>query len=423
MKKIALLRLALMLVPHSAFAERLYTSGFEWQTETAGVEFSSGDAGATREINTSDSSKIRTASSSMRVNPTAGNSWFGQVFRATPSNVESFTRIYINFETLPGSGTPEIFGFWNSSTVAMEASIRFDSVNGTLQLHGRDGTQYGSDSSALSADTWYMIELRLISDTAGGSADIYARLDGVEFASTLTGLASTFNAVYVGAPSVSSTYDIYYDDWAINNNVTATQNTYPGSGKVAIVRPNAAGDTNCSVGNYTMINEVPPSNTITSGSTICELRTNPSSGDFNVTDSAHAGIDSYDTITLVQLFARMTESAAGASNYTVRVKSASGGSASTSASVDAGDATVRTMPSGTTNWGLTKVIPLDPTTGVAWTPTGTNSIDNMQIGAATTDGAPDSNIVTYMAAVEFVDGSPPPAGAPPQTKSAVYFID
>ncbi|MEK7071553.1 MAG: hypothetical protein AAB943_01290, partial [Patescibacteria group bacterium] len=48
----------------------------------------------------------------------------------------------------------------------------------------------------------------------------------------------------------------------------------------------------------------------------------------------------------------------------------------------------------------------DPTTTVAWTVTGTNSLANMQVGVTAIDADPDMNITSISAVVEYVLATP-----------------
>lgn len=199
-----------------------------------------------------------------------------------------------------------------------------------------------------------------------------------------------------------------FDDIAINNTSGSVNNSYPGEGNIVVALPTGAGDNAATTGIFSYINEVPPSDTATSGSTMIELDANPTIGDYNMTDSATLGIDSYDTINAIAPIARIREETAGTSNYTLRIKSAAAGTTTSSSSLDAGNATPRTNPSGTTAFANVFISETDPTTGVAWTPTGTNSIDNMQVGVGTTDGTPDTWCLTLAAMIEYVNGAAPP---------------
>jgi hypothetical protein len=323
-------------------------------------------------------------------------------------------RFYIYVQALPTLLSDSLVELYNATETTSRLSIAI-TPSGTLQLHKGNiaATQIGSDSAAISLNTWYMIEIKA---EDGGTTEAEARIDGVVFASG-TDAAYNFAAgmFYLGPTNGSTSLIVNYDDIALNNNSGANQNSYPGEGQVVLALPTGAGDSAATTGVFSFINEIPPSNTATSGSTMVELDVNPTNGDYNMTNSSTLGIDSYDTITLVSVYARIREETAGTSNYTLRIKSASGAAVSSSASVDAGDTTPRTNPSGTAAFANSLIAYTDPTTGVAWTPTGTNSIDNMQVGVGTTDGTPDTWCLWLGAYIEYREGTPavPSSGVAP----------
>lgn len=394
--------LLLLVIPTGADAARLYTMGFEWNSITSGVEWTT----TTGTIATS-TTVVRSGQYSMRVNASASTGYIYHNYLAADS-APAFARCYFRFASFP-AGLTTIAQIVDTAG-ATGAMVRINST-GTLELWNSTTAQLGSDSSALSLNTWYRIEW---SHIAGGAR---AMIDGVDFASSTVAHTNGDNMSRVRCGVIdSATMDVYVDDVAVNNNANGSQTSFPGAGSIVRVVPTGDGDNNCTsgAGDWANVNEVPPSNTATAGGTnICELDTTTSIADFNVTNSSTAGIDSYDTITLVWIWGRVREEAAGTSNYTLRMKSASGGTTSVSSSQDAGDATtVRTNPSGTTAFSVKHVTYTDPTTGIAWTPTGTNSIDNMQIGAATTDGTPDTWLTTIAGMIEYVDGTPPAGGTP-----------
>jgi hypothetical protein len=399
-----------LLMPSQAQAARLYTSGFEQQTNTAGEEFSSNGIG-TGGVQTTTK---RTGAAAMRINPTGANSWMGQVFKSGVNQTESFCRIYFNYATRPSSGTPEVMGFWNSGAVTRQGYVRYDSTNNTLELRDATGTQVGSDSATISASTWYRLELRLIGGS-GADSTLEAKLDGTTIATQTLGPGGSFDACYLGAASETGTYDMYIDDWAINDTSGSAQTGYPGNGSIVMVVPTAQGD-----GEPSGCNNTSPCGDSNTWNRIDEVNPNDATdfididtaidADWNVTDSSTAGIDSYDTITLVQVNARTREEAAAATQFHMRIKSASGGSTSSTSNVDLGNTTWRTSASGGNNNMLNRLVSYtDPTTGVAWTPTGTNSVDNMQLSVGIGD-SDDVDVSTVWANVEYVDGSPPASG-------------
>src|SRR4051794_14931050 len=133
---------------------RLYTCGFELQSVTAGIEFTSSGTNCT--ISTAT---FRSGAAAVRVNPSAAFLWFGQVL---PSLLATslYVRTYIYVASAPAVGkTAEVISVYQSVVVARRAGVLL--TNGlTLQLIDSNGTQVGSDSAALSLNTWYMVEVR-----------------------------------------------------------------------------------------------------------------------------------------------------------------------------------------------------------------------------------------------------------------------
>jgi hypothetical protein len=380
---------------------RFYTCGFEMQTVTAGFEFDTVNG-----TPTIDATTKRSGAASMKCLGNAGDPFMQHTYMGTGVATNRFFRAYVRIHVPYVNNARAIFGF-RDATNGNLGYFRIN-ANNTLELWDEQSVaQQGSDSSALSNNTWYRLEMSYNRTTGA----LVGYIDGVSFASGSTITGADANMVRMGmidnaAGDESSEFN--FDDIAINDSAgSTTQTGLPGEGRLVIALPTGAGDNAADTGNASMINEIPPSDTATSGSTMIELDTTTSIGDYAMTDSSTLGIDSYDTITLVDVLARVREEAAGTSNYTLRIKSASGGTTTSSSSVDAGNATPRTNPSSTTAFQIKLVSTLDPTTGIAWTPTGTNSIDNMQCGAATTDGTPDIWVLWLGAYVEWVDQAAP----------------
>lgn len=398
-----------------ANAARLFSTGFEWQSVTAGVEW----------VTTTGSPAISTSikhagAASMRANPTAATAFGAINFRAD-AVANAYLRTYVYIASAPGADV-SILQYCDSADFC-GAKLKLTSGR-QLKCDNNDGSLTTTGSATLSTATWYLIDM--FYDETGNTCT--AKID------TTTDInAATVDDVGGGGrirwgAIDSATTDLYFDDVGVNNTAAGgTQTSYLGAGNIVIATSTAAGSSLCTTGNHTMISEIPPSNTLTSGSTMCELDTTTTNGMFNMTDTSGAGglgIDSYDTISLVYLVARMREDTAGATNYLLRIKSAATAATSSSAAADAGDATtVRTNPTGTTAFATSLIAYTDPTTAVAWTPTGTNSIDNMQAGVGTTDGAPDSWVATFAAMIEYVDGAAPGGGTPATSKQHVIDDD
>ena len=397
-------------VPHFVSASRVWQSGFETQTLTGypGYEISMvGSVGLTINSTIKHSGSVSALLTSL-VSGTAK----GQFFSSALGNVDRYGRVYI-YLTTSTNATTSIATFADGGAVP-KVAVKLNR-NDTLALYssstGGTMTQIGSNSSVLTKNTWYRLELRAdISKEAG--ADIFdARLDGISFASTtIDSVTSTLASFSFGGnltKETATTIGIYFDDYGYNLSTGAAPTSWVGEGNMVLLLPTAAGDGAAEQGTYANIDEVPQSNTTTTAERI-DLYYTTSSAFYNVTDSATAGIDSYDTVTLVSVIAKVSEAVAGTSNWRMGVKSASGGTIASTSRVDAGDASlVRANPNGTTIFGSNLIQTTDPTTAAAWTPTGTNSIDNMQVGVQTTDGNPDIWVTGLYTIVEYIDGSPP----------------
>lgn len=389
---------------------RLYSCGFELQSVTVGMEFNKGG------LNNNGTggggivtANMRSGAACMRLNMTAANNWFGQVFKSAVSTTQAQSRIYIKFNSLP-TGQSEIMGYWNSGAATRATWIRFDNTTSTLQLMNTSAVQIGSNSAAITTGVWYIIELLSTGTTT--NATVTARLgldDGstpTSFATSTTAASATFDACYLGTPQTVGTYDMLIDDWVINDSVGAPS-SFPGPGLLTFLQPNAAGDNNGwltqvggtagSANNFTRVNEVPP-NDVTSynaSATISVI------DDFNITNTPST-IGANDTINVVQVGVRYTGASASAdSAFQVRIKKASAGTVTSSTAITPASVTWFTNAAAAPFlYPLT--LPLDPG-GSAWTKA---SLDTTQIGYAistsNTNAARISNIWMY------VDSTPAP---------------
>lgn len=238
-------------------------------------------------------------------------------FKSTADGV-LFSRIAVYFTSFPSSGSSMVLWHISQSSGSTIASINITS-GGVLQLKDGDNAaaQVGSDSSALSTSTWYVIELKTDN---GGSPEMEARLGTVSFASGSMTAANNAGRIGFGLrDSVTSTLNV--DDIAANDSTnfagtggSSGQNSWVGDSKIIILRPNAAGDANMfatqvggtagSSNNFTRVNEVTPDDaTSYNGS-----NTANDEDMFNVDAS---GIGSNDVVNVVTVYGRRRESASG----------------------------------------------------------------------------------------------------------------
>ena len=409
---IVLILILLGSLPIITSAFRLQTFGFENQTLTAGEEFTSaGCGGGWCSINTTaTTSAVHSGSASFRSAPTsAAFSWIGNVFRADGSVTKAYARCHFYYENLPATNPVEMCSFWDSVASNRRSTVVLTS-GGVGQLLTDDNSQIGSNSSALSANTWYCVQLMTFSNGAGAS-EIAGSIETGEctdsptpFASSVTTTIADFNAVYVGTPNASSAYSAFWDDLAVNDEATtkgSTQISYPAGGKIVYLRPTASGDTAATTGTFADIDETDP-NDATDFLTLDETT---SIGCYNITDTTGL-IDSYDTIKLADIGIRIREEASAVTSYQFGWKSQASGLVASSTAQDAGDTTWRTNQTGTTAMTNRMSTTTDPQDNGAIS---TTDLDNGQICAASLD-ADDLNVSTLWLMVEYTDGTPPASG-------------
>jgi hypothetical protein len=188
-------------------------NGAELNSSTAGMEAISVNG----TIAPSTTQK-RSGSYAWRANPTAGIGWIAQ--ELYDSNVQTVSRhlFWIRVATMPDQSTM----IWSLATTsdAIVANITM-TTGGVLQF--RNGanvaaTQLGSDSSALSTNTWYAVYVEFDCTTLASSA-FSAKIDDVTWTSA-TGFTANnaVGRVLVGVQTAATTADIYYDDIVASDN-------------------------------------------------------------------------------------------------------------------------------------------------------------------------------------------------------------
>ena len=159
---------------------------------------------------------------SMRCN--AAESEVSAKMRGDPgSAVDNVVRVYVRFTSFPASLT-KIIQLVDAG--GDHTSIRVNST-GTLELWDDPGLfQLGSDSSALSLNTWYRVELD--SGTTHAGDDVLARLNGTQFAAAIAHSGgATWRQFEIGIMG-AVTSDAYFDSVGINDHAGTTNNSWPG---------------------------------------------------------------------------------------------------------------------------------------------------------------------------------------------------
>lgn len=368
---------------------RLWSNGFELQSTTSGMEWDT----TTGSPSISTTNVHSGGAASLRCNPTAATAFIYHAFRVD-AQTKTFIRFYLRVDTRPASDT--VILKLEDSTPASVMSLRLSSA-GTLKVWADpSNVQVGSSSSALAIGQWYRIEFAY--DDADANNLVSARIDGVDFVTNATGDdIAGWGRIGLGIVS-SATADIYIDDVAINDTSGSDQNSYPGAGSIIHLHPNAAGDN--SGGTVTgaatrqaALDEITPNDST-------DYVTLTSTGD--IIDVGVEDLTNAASVTLVQVGHRASMASAAAGSVALRIKSASGGTVTSSSQV-VRNTTAWSTHDDTVNLHQYKLTAYtDPTTGTAWTVTGTNSIANMQIGLSSTDVTPNPSVTALWALVEYI---------------------
>lgn len=227
---------------------RLWTSGWEIEglgaTAVVDPPFTSGTI-------TRDTVVFRSGLASMKCNAAAGNAaayttvTFNQgsiVTALTNASQTTYFRLYYNFANAPASTV--LIAHFCSLTPAAAAGIGVKlTAAGKLQLFNMGaGTQIGSDSTAtltMDGSTWYRIEVQITKNGSSQANTTELRLDGATVASTSAiagGSTATANHFgWIEAPGANKVVNV--DDFAVNDTSGAASNTWPGSGKIVLLRP------------------------------------------------------------------------------------------------------------------------------------------------------------------------------------------
>lgn len=332
------------------------------------------------------------------------------------SLTDFFWRVYFNPVSMPNNSLVSLYcgSLSAAGTNVINVDMTYNGTNLVCTVYYNDfGTVAGTFNVPM--NQFFYLEFHYDSTPADGSEILEVKLDGVTQI-TLTNLTyaqKNINlvnfGVYNGTASPLTTHEVYCDDIAVNSSAGSVNNSWCGDEKIVASVPAAAGDNAATAGLFSSVNEIPWTDTATSSANRIELDSNGVIADYEMTDIATLGIDTYDTISAILVLGRIREEAAGASSYQLRIKAVSGGTVTSTAAADAGNATARTNPAGTTAYGRLLVSETNPTTGVAWTPSDWNAA---QIGLANVDAdsTPDLWCTAMAAMIAYKEGTPPAGG-------------
>lgn len=292
---------------------RLFTAGAEIGADNGLVtDYADGHYNGTTPM-TRDTSVVRSGSASYKLTGAAGTGDVAAVGVSFASATSYYLRVYINAASAPSSAFT-ICSLAHNGAGSPSVRLRTD---GTLELKPLNaGTAATPTSGTVTDGAWHRIELGGTVGTGTGQwASSELLVDGSSVAtdstaSTVIGNAPGWGAVLTGGNAPSG-YVMYFDDVAVNSSTGAAQNTYPGDGKVVLLRPisdNAVGtgwttSGGASTGLWDNVDNTPPTGiadtTANAGHQIRNASSALSNYDANMTTYTSAGIGASDTVNAV----------------------------------------------------------------------------------------------------------------------------
>lgn len=355
---------------------RLFTSGFEAGSLTDGMEWTT--IASTPTLSTTT---VRSGTYSLRISSLGSTTRQGHRYQFASANGNGpyYFRFYIRYATLPSADNTICEVLSTAPSMMVRLFLKSD---GTLQLGDEDGT-IGSPSSALISSSFEnCVEIKIDRTGAGGAHVVEAKLNGTVFATASNRNLSAGVALFrlggnLGAEAQTQG-DWFFDDVAINDSTGSYQTSYPGSGKVILLVPNADGDatvwrdtTNTTVGtnNWQLVDEVPPNDAT-------DFVQHASSGIIDMYNMSASGIGASDIVSLVSTLVRFRNNTADATAaFRVRIEKAASGTVSESSNIVPNSTTWRSnAPAAPATSSLT--LYQDPDSA-NWTKT---TLDSMQAG-------------------------------------------
>lgn len=303
---------------------RIFSSGFEMNSNLVDTEFMSVNGGATIVL-----SPVRSGNYALRANSSGTAAGALKQIHATNQPAIGFQRIYINIASYP-STTNHIMRYSDDLTNPI-AAIRL-LPTGELELVNSLFMTVGASSPVLSLNTWHMVEFAIDASTDPGT--LIARLNGTQFATGSNDIQGQWCIISVGMHAVSGGL-AYFDDWAMNDASGTFQNSFPGPGRIVHISPNGRGDSatwapaggGLPATGWQAVAENPPDDPFTAVRSIA----NGNEDFYTISPSV---ISVNDTITLLQVSGRMTTTVTDAtSSMAFQLKKASGGTIMTSADI------------------------------------------------------------------------------------------
>jgi len=258
-------------------------------------------------------------------------------------------------------GANENAVFWKNNTTTL-GSVVCGLSTITLKV-GTSAVATGSYSQTLDG-SWHLLEIHIKLDNSVGV--IETKLNGILVASfsgdTIPSTITTIDRMYIG--DAASTYDVYYDDIAINDASGSVDNSWCGDGHVIALTPSGVGNaseltpSSGSV-NYLMVDEVPSDGdtTYVSGS-VAETK--------DLYNFTPTGLYSGSHVVLRAFVETRTRDTSGSAPFATVIQSGSSVVEETAQYTTLSYASYK----GTDNY-------LNPATGLAWT---VDELDALQAG-------------------------------------------
>lgn len=389
---------------------RVWSCGFELNSLTDGIEITTKTSGNALSTTTVRSGAVSHSIASL-VSTTAKG--IRQRVVSPEANGPFFARAYYRYATLPTAENTIIQLNDTLDFAAPVARITIDS-GGLLRLYDEDGV-IGSASSALSANTWYRIEIQFDRTAAAGSHVLRAKLGSssdlseVEFAGAsnrdIVGGVESFNWGGNLNSEAQTTGAWFFDDLAFNNSTGSFQNSYPGPGRIIHLSPNGNGDNSQWTGsdadstdNYLLVDETTPDDV----TTYVESNTSGQIDDYNIA-ATPAAMGSSDVINVLHVGARFAVSdATGADpDFVLRIKASASGTVEESTTIDVANVSYTTNNSSTVLNYLFTIYDLPSASTTAWTKA---DLDQAQIGVR--ESVTDTHFVRLSTIWLLVDYKP-----------------
>lgn len=280
---------------------RLVTSGAEIEAGSTNVGPDGLSSSSTR-----DTSVFRSGAASFLFSSTGANVWS----QTLTSGATYYARVYVRTGSTP-SAASVIMALTQFGGLQVDPTVRIK-TDGTIELLVNSAVSGSASASAINDSTWHRVELMgALTTTNWSSAEL--RLDGATVATWSGSVANSgaFGLSIEIEPGSSVTMNA--DDIALNSNAGGSQNTWPGSGKVVLLKPisdNARGtgwvnDANAASGFFDATDNTPPNGIAdtTSSTGLHQIRNGTSNAnssvDLNLTSYTTAGIVAADTINVL----------------------------------------------------------------------------------------------------------------------------